>query len=66
VRTGERAPLVGGLDDIRADLAALAAKGITETFVDLNFDPEIGSPDADPQMSMRRAEEVLEALAPTS
>lgn len=64
VRTGERAPLVGQLDDIRADLADLAAKGLTETFVDLNFDPEVGSPDADAGASMRRAEEVLEALAP--
>jgi len=64
VRAGERAPLVGSLDDIRADLADLAAKGITETFIDLNFDPQIGSPDADPAVSMRRAHEVLEALAP--
>jgi probable F420-dependent oxidoreductase len=64
VRASERAPLVGSLDDIRADLVDLAAKGVTETFVDLNFDPEIGSPDADPAESMRRAEEVLEALAP--
>ena len=64
VRTGSRAPLVGSLHDIGSDLADLAAKGVTETFVDLNFDPEIGSPDADPDVSMRRAEEVLEALAP--
>ena len=64
VRAGERAPLVGSLDDIRSDLAELAAKGVTETFVDLNFDPEIGSPDTDADESMRRAEEVLEALAP--
>jgi len=64
VRSGERAPLVGSVDDIRSDLADLAAKGVTETFVDLNFDPEIGSPDADATGSMRRAEEVLEALAP--
>jgi probable F420-dependent oxidoreductase len=64
VRAGERAPLVGSLDDIRADLDDLAARGVTETFVDLNFDPEIGSPDADARQSMRRAEEVLEALAP--
>jgi probable F420-dependent oxidoreductase len=64
VRTGERAPLVGSFDEIRSDLADLEAKGITETFVDLNFDPEIGSPDADPAVSMRRAHEVLEALAP--
>ena len=65
VRRGERAPLVGSFDEIRADLAQLEAKGVTETFVDLNFDPEIGSPEADPAASMRRAHEVLEALAPT-
>lgn len=64
VRSGERAPLTGSLDEIRADLDRLAAKGITETFVDLNFDPQIGSPDADPEVSMSRAHEVLEALAP--
>jgi probable F420-dependent oxidoreductase len=64
VRAGERAPLVGSLDEIRADLAELAGKGVTETFLDLNFDPEIGSPEADPSESMRRAHEVLEALAP--
>jgi probable F420-dependent oxidoreductase len=64
VRAGERGPLVGSFDDIRADLTDLATKGITETFIDLNFDPEIGSPDADPAVSMHRAHEVLEALAP--
>jgi probable F420-dependent oxidoreductase len=64
VRTGERGTLMGSLDDIRSDLDGLAANGVTETFVDLNFDPEIGSPDADAEASMRRAEEVLEALAP--
>ncbi len=64
LRTGDRGPLTGSLDDVRSDLADLAAKGITETFVDLNFDPEIGSPEADPAASMARAEEILEALAP--
>jgi probable F420-dependent oxidoreductase len=64
VRTGERAPLVGSLEQIRSDFDELAAKGVTETFVDLNFDPEIGSLEADPVESMRRAEEVIEALAP--
>jgi probable F420-dependent oxidoreductase len=65
VRTGEdRAPLVGSLEEIRADLADLAIKGITETFIDLNFDPRVGSPDADGAASMRHAHEVLEALAP--
>ena len=64
VRNGERSPLVGSLDDIRSDLVDLAAKGITETFVALNFDPQVGSPAADAGASMSRAEEVLEALAP--
>lgn len=64
VRTGERAPLVGSVDQIRADFDDLEAKGFTEAFVDLNFDPEIGSPQADPAVSMRRAHEVLDALAP--
>ena len=60
----ERVPLTGSLDEIRADLDELAAKGFTELFVDLNFDPEIGSPDANADASLRRADEVLEALAP--
>jgi probable F420-dependent oxidoreductase len=64
--TQSRAPLTGSLDDVRADLADLSGKGLTETFLDLNFDPEIGSPEADPAASMRRAEEVLEALAPSA
>lgn len=66
VRAGERAPLIGSLEDICADLADLATKGITETFIDLNFDPEVGSPEADPARSMRRAHDVLEALAPAA
>ncbi|MER7209113.1 MULTISPECIES: TIGR03619 family F420-dependent LLM class oxidoreductase [Streptosporangium] len=60
----ERAPLTGSFEEIRRDVAALEAKGVTEVFHDLNFDPEIGSPDADPRESMRRAEAALEALAP--
>jgi hypothetical protein len=52
------------LDEIRADLATLEQQGVTEVFVDLNFDAEIGSTNADPDESMRRAHEVLEALAP--
>jgi probable F420-dependent oxidoreductase len=62
--TGERAPLVGSFDEVRADLGDLATKGITETFIDLNFDPQIGSPDVEQGASMRHAHEVLEALAP--
>jgi len=56
-------PLTGSFDQIRADLPGLAEQGITEMFIDLNFDPTIGNPDADPKLSMRRAETVLEAFA---
>ena len=66
VRDGERGPLTGTLDEIRADLDGLAAKGVTETFLDLNFDPTIGSPDADPEASMATAREVIAAFAPTT
>jgi probable F420-dependent oxidoreductase len=60
----QRAPLVGTLDQIRSDFDDLADQGITEIFVDLNFDPQIGSPDADPAESLRRADEALAAFAP--
>ncbi|WP_433256228.1 TIGR03619 family F420-dependent LLM class oxidoreductase [Streptosporangium sp. CA-135522] len=59
-----RAALTGSFEEIRQDVARLEAKGVTDVFHDLNFDPEIGSPDADPEESMRRAEAALEALAP--
>jgi hypothetical protein len=64
VRDRREGALSGSFDDIRADLDDLAGQGMTETFVDLNFDPEIGHVDADPKQSMARAEEALEALAP--
>lgn len=59
-----RRPLSGSYDEIRADLDLLAAQGVTETFLDLNFDPEVGGPDADPAESLRRAHEVLAELVP--
>jgi probable F420-dependent oxidoreductase len=65
VRDVERSgPLTGSLEEVRADLPGLAEQGITEVFVDLNFDPTVGNPDVDPDVAMRRAREVLEALAP--
>lgn len=66
VRDDARAPLVGSLSEIGDDLGRLEAAGVTEAFIDLNFDPRIGSPDADPTVSLRRAHQVLEALAPGS
>ncbi|MEV0270757.1 TIGR03619 family F420-dependent LLM class oxidoreductase [Hamadaea sp. NPDC050747] len=60
----DRRPLSGSFTEIRGDLERLAEQGMTEVFLDLNFDPRIGSPDADPQVSMRVAEELLDAFSP--
>jgi probable F420-dependent oxidoreductase len=59
-----RLPLTGSLEEVRKDLDALGDRGVTEVFLDLNYDPEIGSPDADPEEAVGRAEATLEALAP--
>lgn len=61
---GVRQPLAGSVEEIKADIGRLGDDGVTDVFVDLNFTPSIGSPDADPVASMRRAEELLEAFAP--
>jgi probable F420-dependent oxidoreductase len=63
---GDRRPLHGDAGQIREDFGRLAEAGITELFLDLNFDPEVGSPDADPDASMRRAEHLLRTFAPRS
>ncbi|HST81535.1 MAG TPA: TIGR03619 family F420-dependent LLM class oxidoreductase [Kineosporiaceae bacterium] len=57
-------PLTGTLAQIQDDLPGLAKQGVTDLFIDLNFDPTIGHVDADPVASMRRAQTVLEAFAP--
>jgi probable F420-dependent oxidoreductase len=59
-----RTPLTGSADQIWADLAGLEAQGITELFVDLNFDPRMGSPDVDPATARELADATLEALRP--
>jgi alkanesulfonate monooxygenase SsuD/methylene tetrahydromethanopterin reductase-like flavin-dependent oxidoreductase (luciferase family) len=63
-QNGDRTPLVGSAAQIRSDLADLEAQGVDEVFVDLNFDPAIGAPGADPAASLDRAHQTLEALAP--
>jgi probable F420-dependent oxidoreductase len=60
----DRQPLQGNAGQIREDFDRLAEHGVTELFLDLNFDPEVGSPDADPAESMRRAEHLLRTFAP--
>ena len=61
---GRRLLLSGSYEQIRADTAWLADRGVTEIFYDLNWDPQVGSPDADPAAAVRRAGEILDALAP--
>ena len=64
--TGERLLLSGDFDEIRADAEWLGTRGVTEVFYDLNWDPQIGSPDVSPGAAVARAEEILHALAPAS
>jgi probable F420-dependent oxidoreductase len=61
---GGRRLLSGSFDDIRGDTQWLAEQGVTEIFYDLNWDPLVGSPDADPAGAAARATEILNELAP--
>jgi len=61
---GGRLLLSGSHDQIREDTRWLAGQGVTEIFYDLNWDPLVGSPDADPAAAAARAAELLVALAP--
>jgi len=61
---GGRLLLSGSYADIRADAQWLGEHGVTELFYDLNWDPLIGAPDADPAGAAARAGEILEELAP--
>lgn len=59
----DRRPLWGNLEEIRSDVGRYASSGLTELFIDLNFDPAIGGPDTDPAASLTTALQVMEALA---
>jgi probable F420-dependent oxidoreductase len=61
--SGDRSPLHGTRAQVLDDLRALAAQGVTEVFLDLNFSPRVGSPDVDPTAALAYAEQVLEAFA---
>lgn len=67
VQVGEQRPdrpLSGSYDQIRAGAQEYARHGVTELFYDLNWDPLIGSPDADPDAAAARAVDIMSALAP--
>ncbi|HEY5134809.1 MAG TPA: TIGR03619 family F420-dependent LLM class oxidoreductase [Candidatus Nanopelagicales bacterium] len=58
-----RIPLQGDAGQIRADLDALAVQGVTEVFLDLNWDDStVGA--ADPDAALANADAVLTQLAP--
>jgi hypothetical protein len=56
--------LTGTEEQIRGDLEILHSRGVTEVFLDLNFNPRVGSPDADPAESTDYGHRVLETFAP--
>ncbi|WP_067504007.1 TIGR03619 family F420-dependent LLM class oxidoreductase [Actinoplanes sp. TFC3] len=57
-------PLSGTWEQIKAGAQRYAEAGVTELFYDLNWDPAIGSPQADPRAAGERAEQIMTALAP--
>jgi probable F420-dependent oxidoreductase len=59
-----RVPLQGDADQIRADIAALGEQGITEVFLDLNWDDSTVGADVSPEAARANADRVLEQLAP--
>jgi len=61
---GSRRLLSGSYAQIREDAAWLGDQGVTELFYDLNWDPQVGSPDVTPEAAAARAEEILAELAP--
>ena len=63
---GDRRLLSGDREQIRDDFTWLAGQGVTEVFCDLNWDPQVGAPDADLAAATDRAAEILQALAPAS
>lgn len=59
-----RRPLTGTTEQIRSDLADLAESGVTEVFVDLNWDPQVLAEETDPAWTVNYVERVLTELAP--
>jgi probable F420-dependent oxidoreductase len=65
-RDGARRLLSGSEEQIRQDLATLAGEGVTEVFLDPNFDTSVGNPDADAREAEGRALRLLETFAPAA
>ena len=61
---GSRRLLSGSYEQILEDGEWIAGQGVTELFYDLNWDPQIGNPEVEPQAAADRAGEILSELAP--
>jgi probable F420-dependent oxidoreductase len=61
-----RRPLFGSLEEVREDVERYWETGLTELFLDLNFDERIAAPGADPDAAMGVARRLLAELAPSS
>jgi hypothetical protein len=61
-----RRPLFGSLEEVREDVERYRESGLTELFLDLNFDERIAAPGADPDAAMRVARRLLAEFAPSS
>ena len=59
-----RIPLQGDADQIRSDIEDLGAQGITEVFLDLNWDADTVGADVAPGAARDNADRVLTELAP--
>ncbi len=59
-----RIPLQGNADQIRSDIEALVVQGITEVFLDLNWDADTVGADVAPGAARDNADRVLTELAP--
>jgi probable F420-dependent oxidoreductase len=60
-----RRPLFGSLDELREDVDRYREVGLTELFLDLNFDERVAAPGADPDGALELARGLLAALAPS-
>lgn len=59
-----RAPFHGTAEQLLADIEALGRQGATEVLLDLNLSHRVGTPEIQADEALRRAERVLEELAP--
>jgi hypothetical protein len=60
-----RRPLFGSLEEVREDVDRYRQIGLTELFLDLNFDERVAAPGADPDAALGVARRLLAALAPS-